>query len=95
MHHDSFFVISNWIEAGLWFAIGLAFFVRAWTNPGIRRMTAPASLAFVAFGVSDIVETHTGAWWRPVWLLIWKATCVGVFACLLWKYVRSRGDRTS
>ncbi len=33
---------------------------------------------FVLFGLSDVVELQTGAWWRPWWLLVWKATCIAV-----------------
>ena len=30
-----------------------------------RASAASAAVVFIAFGVSDIVETTTGAWWRP------------------------------
>ena len=36
-------------------------------------------MSFFAFGISDFVEIHTGAWYRPWWLLAWKATCVAGF----------------
>jgi hypothetical protein len=36
----------------------------------------------VPFGLSDLVESQTGAWWTPWWLFAWKALCVlGLLAC--------------
>lgn len=35
-----------------------------------------AFFSFIAFAVSDIIEAHTGAWWRPLWLLGLKSACV-------------------
>jgi len=44
----------------------------------------------VLFGVSDLIEARTGAWWRPWWLCCWKAVCLtGMVACFL-KYNRDR-----
>ncbi|MGQ0636842.1 MAG: hypothetical protein ACT4QC_19715 [Planctomycetaceae bacterium] len=37
------------------------------------RMTA-GSLAL--FGVSDVIEFYTGAWWRQMGLLVFKILCV-------------------
>ena len=42
-----------------------------------------ACIAFLLFGFSDYVEAHTGAWWRPWWLLFWKGACLAVFLGLL------------
>jgi hypothetical protein len=46
----------------------------------VRRVPTPAgrglAVALLAFGVSDLVETRTGAWYDPPWLLAWKAACV-------------------
>ena len=43
-----------------------------------------AAFALFWFGISDFVEVTTGAWWRPVWLLLWKAACVmALLHCLL------------
>jgi hypothetical protein len=36
------------------------------------------------FGVSDLVEAQTGAWWEPWWLFVMKAACVLVFV-LAWR----------
>lgn len=36
------------------------------------------------FGVSDLIEAQTGAWWEPWSLLVMKAACVLVFL-LAWR----------
>ena len=85
------FQISNYIEAGLWSCIGLGFLIAAFRQTGIaRRQCAIAALTFVLFGISDLVESTTGAWYRPIWLLIWKGLCLLVFAWLLMKYLKER-----
>jgi hypothetical protein len=86
---DSFFVIANYIEAGLWTTISAAFFVHAILSRG-RAQSLVAVITFLAFGISDVVEATTGAWWRPWWLLVWKGTCLVVFAVLLARYVITR-----
>lgn len=47
-------------------------------------------LAFLAFGISDLVEEGTGAWWRPLWLLLLKSGCIAVFGHGLWEHLRLR-----
>lgn len=93
---DPFFRTGNALEAGLWIAIGVGFAV--YGRLGIRRDDAAsggrgaagsrrrcgfAFLVFVAFGLSDVVEMGTGAWWRPWWLFAWKAACVLALLVLL------------
>lgn len=76
------FVYANYVEAALWLtlaagtaaAVGLG---RISSRRAPVAILAAATLA--AFGVSDLVETPTGAWWRPWWLLGWKAACVATF----------------
>jgi hypothetical protein len=41
-------------------------------RPALRLL----ALSFFLFGVSDVIERYTGAWWRPAWLLALKAGCV-------------------
>lgn len=70
------FVYANIAEAGLWSALAAVVSLRGRTP--LRWWLA---LALLAFGVSDLVETRTGAWYRPWWLLAWKAACiVGIVA---------------
>ena len=71
MQFHPLFVWGNVAEACLW--IGLAVLA-------LRRRVGQWSIGLAAaltlFGVSDLVETQTGAWYDPPWLLAWKAICV-------------------
>lgn len=95
---DPLFRFGNAVEAGLWIAIGMFFAVYGVTRIGrdraaLRRRCGFAFTVFVAFGLSDLVELHTGAWWRPWWLFGWKAVCVLALVVLLLDYARRwRGD---
>lgn len=75
----------NVVEAAVWFAIGSGFAVVAWRGSGGHRpLAAVTAVAFLAFGVSDLIELSTGAWYRPWPLLVLKAACVVTFVgCLL------------
>lgn len=71
-----FHAIFNYCEAGMWFLIALSLAI--WL-----RMKRPwrwlLPLSFGMFGVSDLIEVQTGAWWEPWWLFVMKAACVLVF----------------
>jgi CHASE2 domain-containing sensor protein len=80
---------GNLVEAVLWFLFAGAFSFLAWrTRSRKRRLFAVLAPAFVLFGCSDLIEARTGAWWRPIWLLLLKAGCVGVFVYGIWEYLR-------
>ena len=84
------FETANYIEAGFWIVIGAVIMVTAVIRHRVDRWTWLSLGVFVAFGISDIVEVSTGAWWRPWWLLLWKAACVLVMTTLLVRYVKRR-----
>ncbi|MDT8286545.1 MAG: hypothetical protein RQ748_05500 [Elusimicrobiales bacterium] len=76
----------NLAEAALWFAAGLTLAGARRGEPFARMkgLTAAAAALFVLFGLSDLAEMKTGAWWAPAWLLAWKTVnglallfCVG------------------
>lgn len=75
--------IFNGCEALLW--IGLAgFLFRRYRNAAqpVHRLSRIASVWLFLFGVSDVIEIQTGAWWRPWWLLVLKGVCLtGLFVC--------------
>lgn len=80
---------GNYIEAGIWGIFALTFGVRAARESGGDRLrSVGAALTFFFFGLSDIVEVWTGAWWRPWWLFLWKASCVTSMVSLLIAYLR-------
>jgi hypothetical protein len=71
----------NAIEAGVWSLIASVIAWRSWRATGRTRVVgATAAVAFAAFAVSDLIEIQTGAWYRPLWLLAWKAATVVVLA---------------
>ena len=86
------FRIINYAEAALWALIGAGFAIQAFRRRGTTRLTClVAAVVLLAFGVSDVIETRTGAWWHPRWLLAWKAACVIALLLLTGRYViRSR-----
>jgi hypothetical protein len=45
-----------------------------WDLPGVGN--SPLTVFLAAFGVSDLWEIYSRAWWRPPALLILKATCL-------------------
>jgi hypothetical protein len=69
-----FVKLFNGIEVLLWSAMGLYFLYRAGSQK--CRVSVVAAVGFFAFAGSDAVEIRTGAWWRPWWLFVWKASCV-------------------
>ena len=101
------FETINFIEAMLWSVIGLglaAFWcavglglchANAKGKTSVRTSSLMAAMTFALFGLSDIVEIQTGAWWRPWWLLVWKAVCVLVLLVLLIRYRRRGSGSTS
>jgi hypothetical protein len=87
------FEIANYAEAGLWTIIGLVLLFASLRLTGQpRRHSLIAAATFISFGASDLVEVQSGAWWRPWWLLIWKASCLAVFGWLLVAQARRRRD---
>lgn len=47
-----------------------------------RKLPAIAGINFLVFGLTDLYEMRTGAWWSPVWLLVIKVSCISVFIAL-------------
>ena len=92
---DPFFAVANYVEAGVWGVIGAVFAVQAvrLREACVRRKCAIAAVLFVAFGLTDVVEVQTGAWWKPWSLFAWKAGCVAGMLGLLVGYVRGRRGR--
>ncbi len=81
------FSVANYAEAGLWLVVAATFFVlAARARTGARSRCVLAGILFALFGLSDVVEVQTGAWWRPWWLLLWKASGVVALAGLLVEY---------
>lgn len=68
---------GNLIEAAVWLAVSSACTVRSLRVEGrLRLIFSLLAVAFFVFALTDLIESETGAWWRPLWLLGLKALCV-------------------
>jgi len=80
---------GNLIEAVLWFAVSLVFVGKTvWATGRLRLVFALLAAAFAVFGITDLIESETGAWWRPLWLLALKAMGIIGFVCGFAAYYR-------
>ena len=83
--------IFNFYEAILWFIIGLALLATAIFDKSKSLYKANlivSAFFFFAFGISDLIEMQTGAWWRPFGLLILKGTCIVGFLFCFVRYLK-------
>lgn len=90
---DDLTVGGNLIESAIWFLFSATFGVLSIRGNGRRRrLFLVLAIAFAAFAVSDVIESRTGAWWRPTWLLLLKGGCLAVFGFGVFEY-RSIQDK--
>ena len=68
--------IFNSLEACFWISVAAIVFNKSFRDSRFARLGTITSGWFALFGISDIFEVFTGAWWRPWPLLALKATCV-------------------
>jgi hypothetical protein len=75
--------VFNGCEAALWLVFAVVVAVRyRRAEAGLRRWSWLTAGFYVLFGVSDVIEMQTGAWWRPPGLLVFKGAClVGLTWC--------------
>jgi hypothetical protein len=67
----------NVFEASLWATFASLAAVFGGRVGGMTpRLRASLSASFLAFGISDLIECSTGAWWRPPGLLVYKGVCL-------------------
>lgn len=85
MDADEFHAIFNYVEAGFWAVIGLGFLIAHLQK---KPHTLLPALLFVAFGVTDVIEVRTGAWWRPWWLAVAKCACPAALGLCLFAHYR-------
>ena len=80
--------IFNSLEMFIWLVVGVAFFANGFRQSNrYKKLTFLLVAAYIAFGLSDGVEVHTGAWWQPWWLLLWKVLCIVIFVISLTYYI--------
>jgi hypothetical protein len=94
----TFVDVINIIELIWWPALGIYVAVRSRGQaPHWRGLGFTTALVLIAFGISDAVELTTGAWWKPWWLLAWKATCIAALlaATVLRRRFKRRQGRSA
>jgi len=84
--------IFNLLEGILWIAIALvfAFARRSRKEPIYRPLLIRCSITFLLFGISDLIEIKTRAWYSPWSLLALKAACVASLVYHFFAYLRMR-----
>jgi hypothetical protein len=84
--------IFNGCEAALWWTFAVVVVVRyRRAERRVFRLSRLMAVFFVLFGISDVIEIQTGAWWRPPGLLALKGAClVGLSWCFI-RLIRSAG----
>ncbi len=84
--------LFNHLEIFIWAIIGVVTFAIGVTKPRPeRRLFFVAAIGLVLFGISDYFESTTGKlWWRPWWLLMWKASCIAVMLVVFGVVLRRR-----
>ena len=75
----------NYAEVAIWPVMGVVLLAAGFRRAGVvRRDYWLAAAVLIAFGPTDYFEAATGnEWWRPWWLLLWKAACVVALAAIL------------
>jgi hypothetical protein len=96
-HASTPFQQANIIECGWWWTSALLVALAFRTETRVFRESFLMSLVLIAFGCSDLIESGTGAWWRPWWLFAMKAGCVAGIVGLIARivFVRKRRDETT
>ena len=87
------FTIFNLLEGLLWLGISAGFASAICISRRNTDLKAVAALLFLMFGVSDFVEIHTGGWYKPWWLLAWKASNLAGFVIVYVLYRRRSPQR--
>jgi len=78
--------IFNLCEGIVWICLAvLVYFGPVFEKDGRKHQRLLFSVFLIFFGISDFIEIKTGGWWKPWWLLIWKAACLAGIAIILTK----------
>jgi len=71
------FEFINWGEVFLWPIIGFMCLIKAVKEKNPKRVQlCILGVTFMVFGLTDFIELRTGAWWKPLGLLVLNALCV-------------------
>ncbi len=83
----------NVIEAGIWIAMaGWFLFLALRRRSSLKKTFLVFSVTLLFFGISDLIETQTGTWYKPFSLFMLKAVCVLFIAACLFVFFRNRAE---
>lgn len=83
--------IFNYCEAVFWVIVSLVVLIgAAKSSRHVKKIAYVAVPTLFLFGLSDIVEVYTRAWWRPFWLLLWKGICIAILVIGVFLYWRQK-----
>ena len=83
----------NVIEAAIWMAMATwLLYLALRTRSHLKTTFIILSLTLCFFSVSDMIETQTGAWYRPLGLFLLKAVCVLFITGCLFLLFRKRSE---
>lgn len=77
-----FVYLFNGFETVLWSLMSFWVGTQAVKTPKRRGRLLLGAVTFAAFAGSEMVEMQTGAWWRPVWLMLWKGLCIVILTAV-------------
>ena len=81
----------NVVEAVIWFALAARFlFFAVKRKSPLKKAFLVFAITLFVFGISDIIETQTGAWYKPWGLFMLKAVCVVLIAGCVGVFFRNR-----
>ncbi len=84
----------NLIEAGFWLSMAvLVGGLAPRQATGLRSQAIRAAIWLAVFGLSDVAEAFTGAWWRPWWLMVVKVICLAALLYSASVYLHRRRHR--
>lgn len=86
--------LLNYVEAGVWGVVAIVCLLPQLRVGWSRPQRWLAAITLVLFGISDLVEAQTGAWWQPWWLLVWKAACIALMLALIVVTIRRKHQET-
>lgn len=86
--------IFNAFEAVFWITVGSVVCIKNAEPSRHQRLGRVAAFWFVLFGISDIIEVFTGAWWRPLSLLVFKGVCLTALVTCGIVYLRTSRRRS-
>jgi hypothetical protein len=81
----------NCIEALWWIGLGVTVLILALKRTAKKVILFFGATILILFGISDFIEIQTGVWWKPLWLLMWKAGCIIIgISCMIFYFKKGR-----